>query len=409
MNKKISLGAAIAYMAIVAAVAVSVTIIWSMNKFDARVNSLSQREAMYEKISEVDRLVRSSYYGTLDEEALRDSTAEGYLAGMGDPYARYFTAMEYEAYTQGETGQYVGIGVVTELDSDGYIRIKEVYSESPAEVAGLLPGDLIISVDGETATAENYETLVGAFRGEAGTKITLVQRRDNEETPLEITRRSVDVPTVTSTLLDGGMGYIRFASISSATPSQFNRAVNELVSQGAAALIFDIRGIVSDQVEYITEMLDILLPKGVIAYAEYRDGQREILAESDEKDISLPMMVLTDGDTKGTIELFAQALRDTGKARTVGTMTFGKGTRQEATKLKDGSAILITVAKYAGPLGTTYDQVGVIADYDVRWSLSAEERAALVGDPNADPVLKKAVELLNTAVKTENNLVASGQ
>ncbi len=409
MNKKISLGAAIAYMAIVAAVAVSLTIIWAMNKFDARVNSLSQREAMYDKVSEVDRMVREYYYGTMDEEALRDKTAAGYLAGLGDPYAKYLTAKEYETYNSGETGKYVGIGVVTELDSDGYIKIKEVYPESPAEVAGLRAGDLIVSVDGENATAENYETLVSAFKGDAGAKITLVRRQNNEDSQVEITRRTVDVPTVSGTLLDGGMGYIRFSAITSATPAQFDKNVSKLLSDGAAALIFDVRGISCDNVGYITDMLDILLPKGVIAYAEYRDGKIEALANSDEKDVQLPMMVLVDGDTKGTAELFAQALRDTNKAKTVGAATFGKGTRQEDKKLKDGSAILLTVAKYSGPAGSTYDQTGVPADYEVRWGASAEERAAAMGIPEADAALKKAIELLNTAVKTESNMVASAQ
>ncbi len=409
MNKKISLGAAIAYMAIVAAVAVSLTIIWSMNKFDAKVNSLSQREAMYDKVSEVDRMVREYYYGTLNEEAIRDNTVAGYLEGLGDPYARYLTAKEYETYNSTEGGKYVGIGVVTELDSDGYIKIKEVYPESPAEVAGLKAGDIIVSVDDETATADNYQELVSTFQGEAGTKITLVRRQDNEENQVEITRRTVDVPTVSGTLLEGGKGYIRFSAITSATPSQFDKNVNKLISEGATSLILDIRGISCDNVGYITDMLDILLPKGVIAYAEYQDGRIEALANSDEKEIQLPMMVLTDGDTMGTAELFAQALRDTGKARTVGTATFGKGTRQEDKKLQDGSAIVITVARYSGPGGVSYDGTGVAADYEVRWGASAEERAAAMGNPNADAALKKAVELLNTAVKTEMNTASSAQ
>ncbi len=400
MNKKISLGAAIAYMAIVAAVAVSLTIIWSMNAFNDRVNNIGERETMYSKIAEIDRLVRDGYFGVLDEDALREASAQGYLSGLGDPYAKYLTAKEYETYNKGE-GKYVGIGVVTELDNDGYIKLKEVYPESPAEVAGLKAGDLIVSVDGETATAENYETLVSAFKGEAGTKIALIKRQGNEDSQIEITRRAIDIPTVKATLMDGSKGYIRITSLTSTTAAQFDKQLDKLLNDGALSLIFDIRGLKSDNAKYITDMLDILLPKGPILYAEYRDGTKEVLAESDEKEVAVPMAVLIDDTTKGTPELFAQALRDSGKAKTVGLTTAGKGTLQQDKKLSDGSAVLFTVARYSGPSGNTYDLSGVAPDFEVRWGANAEERALAMGNPELDSALKKAIEYLSTAQKSE--------
>lgn len=409
MNKKISLGAAIAYMALVAAVAVSITVIWSMSHFNDRVNSITQREAIYEKIAEIDRILRTSYLGTLDEEALRDGMAQGLMAGLEDPYARYLTAQEYQGYVSSESNRYVGIGVITELDSDGYIKITEVYPESPAQAAGIQAGGLIVEVEGQTATADNYKDLVSSFQGEAGTKIALILRQENEDRRLEITRRVIDLPTVMTNLLERGLGYIRFLGISASTPAQFERGVNRLITDGATALIFDIRGIESNNVQPVTNMLDILLPKGVIAYVEYQGYEPEVLALSDEKDISLPMMVLVDGDTKGASELFAQTLRDTGKARLVGTRTFGKGTLQEAHKLKDGSAVMFTVARYAGPSGESYDQIGVIADHEVRWNISVEERVSAQGKPDTDPVLKRAIDLLGTAMRAETNLVAGAR
>ena len=408
MNKKISLGAAIAYMAIVAAVAVSLTIIWSMNEFNDRVNNIGERETMYNKLAEIDRMVRDNYYGSLDENALRDASAKGYLSGLGDPYAQYLTAKEYETYNKKSDGKYVGIGVVAELDNDGYIKLKEVYPESPAEVAGLKAGDLIVSVDGETATAENYETLVSTFKGEAGTKITLVKRQDNEDSQIEITRRAIDIPTIKASLLEGGHGYIRITGLTSTTASQFDKYLNKLLADGALSLTFDVRGLQSDNAKYITDMLDVLLPKGPVLYAEYRDGGKEVLASSDEKEVTVPMAVLIDETTKGTPELFAQALKDSGKAKSVGANTAGKGTLQKDKKLSDGSAVVYTIARYAGPSGVSYDKVGVPPDFDVRWGSNADERATAIGNPEVDAALKKAMEYLSTALKTENAAGISG-
>ncbi len=166
MNKKISLGAAIAYMAIVAAVVFCLTMFYSENRYNAMYNNILEREREYAILAEVDQYVRSHYAGEINEETLRAGIASGYLSGLGDPYARFLTDKEYEAYQQTEGQRYVGIGVVTELDVDGYIRVRTVYPQSPAATAQMQPGDLIVSVDGTAATKDNYTDLVATFRGE---------------------------------------------------------------------------------------------------------------------------------------------------------------------------------------------------------------------------------------------------
>ncbi|MEG1942353.1 MAG: PDZ domain-containing protein [Angelakisella sp.] len=181
MNKKISLGAAIAYMAIVAAIVFSLTSIYSRNAFNSMMKNIDEREATYDKLAEIDLAVRDNYYGELDNDVILSSTAAGYVSGLGDPDSKYLTPKEYEEHTKVESGKYVGVGVVTELSEDGYIRLKTVYPESPAEFAGLKAGDIIISVDGKTANAENYNELSASFKGEAGTKFTLIKRLDNSK------------------------------------------------------------------------------------------------------------------------------------------------------------------------------------------------------------------------------------
>lgn len=404
MNKKISLGSAIAYMAIVAAVAVSLTMIYSRNLFNQKLRDLSEREAMYSAVFELDQYVRSNYYKDVDDDQLNSSTMAGYIAGLGDPYARLMTAREYEVY-QSEDGKYTGIGIVSELAADGYIRVAEVYPDSPAEAAGIAAGDLITSVDGVQVNSSDasYEELAASFRGDAGTKITLVRRRGTEDITLELTRRQVEVPTIRSSTLSDGSGYIRITGIGSSTGAQFEKAVKQMESDGVSALIFDVRGLETDSMKTVSDMLDILLPRITTVYITRADGVMETLYTSDESSVPLPMVVLADESTKGASEMFAYALRDCGAARVVGIKTFGKGTLQEVKKLRDGSAVMLTTAYYSGPAGGTYDLTGVTPDYEVELGVEAANRNNVLGDPELDVQLKKAQEVALSLARAASN------
>ena len=404
MNKKISLGSAIAYMAIVAAVAVSLTMIYSRNLFNQKLRDLSEREAMYSAVFELDQYVRSNYYKDVDDDQLNSSTMAGYIAGLGDPYARLMTAREYEVY-QSEDGKYTGIGIVSELAADGYIRVAEVYPDSPAEAAGIAAGDLITSVDGVQGNSSeaSYEELAASFRGDAGTKITLVRRRGTEDITLELTRRQVEVPTIRSSTLSDGTGYIRITGIGSSTGAQFEKAVKQMESDGVSALIFDVRGLETDSMKTVSDMLDILLPRITTVYITRADGVMETLYTSDESSVPLPMVVLADESTKGASEMFAYALRDCGAARVVGIKTFGKGSLQEVKKLRDGSAVMLTTAYYSGPAGGTYDLTGVTPDYEVELGVEAANRNNVLGDPELDVQLKKAQEVALSLARAASN------
>lgn len=401
MNKKISLGAAIAYMAIVAAVVFCLTMFYSENRYNAMYNNIIEREREYAVLAEIDQYVRGHFAGEINEETLRAGIASGYLSGLGDPYARFYTDKEYEAHQQTEGQRYVGIGVVTEQDVDGYIRVRTVYPQSPAATAQMQVGDLIVSVDDTAATKDNYTDLVGSFRGAAGTKVSLVYRRDTEEFTVELTRREIDIPTIATTMLENNIAYLRFSAISNTTSQHLDTALRQAEQNGAQALIFDVRGIESDDVTTIGNMLDTLLGRMTIIYEEDLNGMVQELMDSDEAEVDLPMVVLADNGTVGTTELFVQALRDTGKARSVGETTFGKGTYQTFYKLKSGAAVYLTVARYAGPSGETYDGTGVPADYEVAYSAEMD-KASTMGNPEVDNQLRRAMEIAATTIKTES-------
>ena len=297
-------------------------------------------------------------------------------------------------------GRVVGIGISAQQDPSGYILINEVYADSPAAIVGLQAGDFIIKVDELDVNAETYQQAADAIRGEEGSKVNITYRRDSEDTTIEVTRRKVDIPTVFSRMIDSNVGYVQITEFNESTATQFSKQVDELIGQGAQALVFDVRNNGGGTLNSVTKMLDKLLPEGDIVSAEYKDGTVEVLAKSDADEITLPMVVLTNEKTASAAELFTQALRDYGKAKSVGSTTYGKGTMQTVKKLNDGSAVNITIARYLPPNGVCYDGEGIKPDYEVELTADMEANFENL-DETTDPQLKKALEVVIGSMRGE--------
>lgn len=398
MNRKISLGVAIALMAIASAVTIAITVSLNMQNFNSRMQSLREREVRYDKISEIDKLVRQNFLGDVDEEAVLNAIAKGYVDGLDDPYAMYLTPAEYKQQMQDYSGQTADVGVSTVMDPSGYIKVIEVYPDSSADTAGIQKGDLIISVDGVDVTSENNVGLVSAMRGDAGTTIELVVRRETNDIDLEVVRRKVEIPQVVSDQY-GDVGYLKIKAFNNNTPAQFDAQLKALLNNDVKALIFDVRGNPGGTIESVVAILDTLLPEGDLVSATYKDGHTEVLGYSDSKEVNLPMVVITNSGTASAAELFAQAIKDYNKGRTVGVQTYGKGVMQSIYPLSDGGALDITVAKYNPPKSPNFDGVGVKPDYEVK--LTPELEKILYNlDEESDLQLRKAIELANAVIKT---------
>lgn len=402
MRKKISLGAALTFMAITAAVTFSITMVVSMTNFNSMVYNLRERETMYNKLSELEKEVRQNYYGTIDEDVLMESIARGFINGIGDDYAAYYTADQYKAIKTKYDGKTVDIGAKLEKDPSGYLVITEIYADSPAETRELAVGDLIIKVDELDVTPETADEALEMMKGEAGTSVKIVVRRESEDTEFTIARREINVPSVYWKMIDTN-AYIRILVFNDNTADQFAKAIDEAKLAGATGLIFDVRGNEGGSLSAAVKMLDSLLPDGNLVSYTANDGTTKILAKSDSKCIDMPMLVLTDGKTASAAEIFVQALRDFGVGKSVGTKTLGKGSMQEEIKLNDGSAISITTARYNSPAGVTFDGVGLQPDYDVKLIADYE---AMLGTltideiiPDIDAQLKKAIEVIETFKK----------
>ncbi len=404
MSKRIiSVGVAIALMLVTAALTFSLTMVYSQAKFNDRVYNIKEREQVYTKLSEIDSVVRQNYVGNIDEQKLNDSIAAGYIAGIGDKYSTYFTAEGYADYLKSNEGKMVGIGIGIKKDATGYILVTDVYENSAAKEF-LVAGDLIIEVDG-LKVIEDYAKAVSAVSGEEGTMVKIKYRRNEADAEIEIERKAFDIQSVEYQMLvpseeDEGrkIGYIRITEFNSATVNQFKTAITKLEAQEVEGIIFDVRNNPGGSVSSVCEILDILLPEGTIVSATYKDGRNEILATSDSAEMTVPMAVVTNGSTASAAELFTQALKDYNKAQSVGTKTYGKGVMQATTRLNDGSAVNLTVAKYNPPSGINYDGVGIVPDVAEEFPKELEAEMFELSYED-DPQLTKAYELVSTQIR----------
>ena len=412
MGKKITLGTAITLIIIAIAITISLTMVLALRNFNEKVSSITERENMFAKFTEIDNYVRQNR-GDIDEEELMDSVAKGYLSGIDDPYALYMSAEAYSAYVAASSQTVAGVGISASMDSDGYMLVGKVYEGSTAASAGILPGDLIIKVDDINLSADTYADAEALLIGEAGTKVTLKVRRNGEDTEMEITRR-VLTPTNVATIAFDNHYYIRVDNFTESTPDQFSKAVEKAISAGAQYLVFDVRSVSSGLISSAATILDRLVGSGDMLYVEYNDGSKETLYTSNSRETDIPMVVLVNEGTSGAAEFFAAGLRDFGKAKIVGTQTAGVGSLQKIYKLDDGSAIQLTIGKYyLANSETAWEGVGINPDHAVSLGYVADFSNLSTIDPIIDTQLAKAIEVVSAAINTnvdeENSESGSGE
>lgn len=398
MNKKIPLGAAICFMGIIAAITFVITMIFSMGWFNSKMSRVKEREQLYAKIAEIDGIVRANYVdeAEIDKEALFDAMSRGYIAGLNDKYAAYFTPEELKKEQQDNEGILVGIGIAAKQDESGYIQVSDVYDGSPAKEAGLQKGDLIVKVDDQDVAVVGYSAAVDMVSGEAGTKVKITYRRDGADKDLELTRKQVEIPSVSYRMIENN-GYIKITTFNAATVKQFETAVDSCIEQGAKGLIFDLRNNGGGTLDSVKQMLDKLISTGVTAYQRGQDGEKKVLCEAtDAGEVDLPMVTLTNGNTASAAELLSVHRRIMTRQKSVGTTTFGKGIMQDMYTLSDGSAVKITTAYFDPPKSENFHGVGIKPDYPVSLTTEQEQSFDLL-DETTDPQLKKAIEVVSAA------------
>lgn len=397
MNKKISVSLALTIAIIAMTVTFSVTMILARQIFDQTIPSVQEKESMYSKLAELDKYVRANYYGDIQDSTLFDMISYGYILGTGDRNATYYSAKQYTELLEVQSGNIVGVGVDVVKDTSGYARITQIYSGSPAEELGLQVGGFITAIDGADVKNLTRDNVLTRLQGESGTQVVLgYMSPDSETAEYTVIRSKYVIPSVEYQMTDGSIGYIKIIQFDSTTLTQFSRAVNDLTGQGAAALVFDVRGNAGGLLSAAVDCIDLLVPKGDIVWAEYKTGERTLMGESDESSVDLPMVVLVDGQTASSAELFAESLRQFSGAQLVGQKTYGKGTIQaEPHRMSDGSAVVVTVARLITSDGTCFDGTGLTVD--VERALSADEQGAYYDFTlDTDPQVQRAVSTAQT-------------
>ena len=392
MNKKISVSLALTIAIIAMTVTFSVTMILARQIFDQTIPSVQEKESMYSKLAELDKYVRANYYGDIQDSTLFDMISYGYVLGTGDRNATYYTAKQYTELLEVQSGNIVGVGVDVVKDTSGYARITQVYAGSPAEELGLQVGGFITAIDGADVKTLTRENVLTRLQGESGTQVALsYMSPDSETSEYTVIRSKYVIPSVEYQMMEDSIGYIKITQFDSTTLTQFSKAVNDLTGQGAVALVFDVRGNAGGLLSSAVDCIDLLVPGGDIVWAEYKTGERTLLGESDDSSVDLPMVVLVDGETASSAELFAESLRQFSGAQLVGQKTYGKGTIQaEPHRMSDGSAVVITVAKMITANGESFDGTGLAVDIEVAPSSNTESGAPLESDPQVSRALAAA-------------------
>lgn len=401
MSKKVSLGVAATVTLIAMAVTFSMTMTVSMNMFNNTVSSVKNKERMYNKLSEVDRYVRANEYFDINDDTLNDTIASGYMLGISDRYARYYSAKAYSERVGLANGRLMGIGVAVVKDpSSGYARIIRVYDNTPATNVGLEVGGFITAI-GDTSTRSMSDTaaMTSALLGEEGGIVSIKYLTPlREEQSFEITHANYTTPSISTVrLMDNGVGYLRIDSFTSGTAVEFRNAVNSLTNQGATSLIFDLRDNSGENLNAALVATDYCVPSGLIAQSQDKGGNVTDLRMSDENEITLPMVCLVNGSTASGAELFANALHKMAGATIVGSTTAGKGVLlSDPQSLSDGSAVVITVGILLDNEGKNWNGTGLTPDVDA--SLTNDEQSSYYDfTVDNDPQITKAINAISGA------------
>lgn len=401
MSKKVSLGVAATVTLIAMAVTFSMTMTVSMNMFNNTVSSVKNKERMYNKLSEVDRYVRANEYFDINDDTLNDTIASGYMLGISDRYAHYYSAKAYSERVGLANGRLMGIGAAVVKDpSSGYARIIRVYDNTPATNVGLEVDGFITAI-GDTSTRSMSDTaaMTSALLGEEGSTVNIKYLTPlREEQSFEIAHANYTTPSISTVrLMDNGVGYLRIDSFTSGTAVEFRNAVNSLTNQGATSLIFDLRDNSGENLNAALVATDYCVPSGLIAQSQDKGGNVTDLRMSDENEITLPMVCLVNGSTASGAELFANALRKMAGATIVGSTTAGKGVLlSDPQSLSDGSAVVITVGILLDNEGKNWNGTGLTPDVDA--SLTNDEQSSYYDfTVDNDPQITKAINAISGA------------
>lgn len=353
-----------------------------------------ERLQRYAELDEIWQIVEQYYYQEPDTQAMLDGAEMGLLYGLGDPYTYYYTPEQYAQLWADDEGEYAGIGIQIMGDyTTGLCTISRVFLDSPALDAGLRKGDVLTRVEDIDVVTTTLQDAVNIMRGEPGTPVNVQVQRGDQLLDFVVDRAVVHVNWVNSCMLDGDVGYISLYEFSGDCSPSFAVHLDNLMNQGAKALVIDLRDNPGGWVDDAQKVADMFLDEGNVASLVYRDGTTELYTTTtDGKENPIPLVVLVNEYSASASEILAGALQDRGRATIVGTQTFGKGVVQYVLPVGTRSAgMQLTVAQYYTPNGNEVHKVGITPDIEATLP-EGDTTMYDIGDLD-DAQLKKAYEV----------------
>lgn len=345
------------------------------------VNDLGKNQQMYLKLDKVNQIVNSYYVNAIDPiegyDNITDSMISGYISGLKDPYSYYLNKKDYQtSNTLGGSNISIGIKYSYDNTTEG-IKVDFVKYGSPAKTAGLSKGDVIIAIDDVSVSETGYRRATQKLSGDTDSEVvlTVIRSGDGSLYTYTVKRRKFEPQTVDYRLLSSGIGYIHINEFDKTTITDFTVAYDDLISKGAEGLIFDVRFNSSGEVDFAVEILDRILPAGTILSVKEKTSSEQKIYPSDDKHISLPIVVLQNQETAGLAEVFCADLKDSQEitAIIVGVKTKGMGVGQRDIPLSDGTAIRLSAYEYIPSSGSSFNLIGIEPDYE--YALEAEKSA----------------------------------
>lgn len=379
------------------------TTIYIMNASDASKPAITAadsdstllNEDTVKKINELGTYIDYYYYDDVEEQELRDGLYAGLLEGVGDKYSVYYNADEYADLQVSTTGQYYGIGAgLSQNKTTMEVTVNKIYEGTPSEAAGMKKDDVILSVDGTEATSMELTNLVKLIRGDEGTTVHIEIYRPSTEENLsfDVERADVTLPSVSSQMLENSIGYILIDSFETDTAKQFEQALADLQAQGMKSLIVDVRYNPGGMLTSVVQILDDILPEGLLVYIEDKYGNRQDYNSDGDTYLDCPIAVLMNENSASAAEIFAGAIKDYDYGTLIGTTTYGKGIVQTIFPLEDGDAVKITTAKYFTPKGNYIHGVGIDPDIELEYEYLNPDGEEY--EMQYDNQVQKAIEVL---------------
>lgn len=401
-ERKVRIPTALMLMVLAVVGTFNITYFTATEYYNRLLEDLQTQETRYKKLKEVTDIVDKYYVGDYEEADALELAAAGYVAGLGDVWSGYYTAEQTASIREEDSNQYVGIGVSYGIQEDNLYEITAVTPGGPADKAGMLPGDRLLTADGvDVNTLESPDDLGALVKGEVGTLVTITVDRAGEELTFQITRDTILVYSVTSQLLEGSVGYIAISDFNSNVEKEFRSHMESLTAQGAKAFVFDVRNNPGGYVSVMHDMLDSLLPEGPVITMVDKAGT-EMPLTSDKACLEVPMAVITNAYSISAAEFFAAALQEYGMATVVGEKTGGKGYSQQTFMLSDGSSVNLSTTRYYTPKGNSLAETGVTPDQTVE--LSVEDLSLLLSgklEPAEDEQLQAALQTVVSKIPAE--------